>query len=268
MMTQFNQLKTDFDAVKTTLIEKEKKLVEQEQITGEYKIKLSQLSAENAAQGQDTLRAKQELASDAIGFADISSQLIVLEQRAANAEARLSAKQKESEIRAQTISRLEERVREGRDERIRLEKTHDERMAAIKRQLNEDNMRHAQELRSTQREANTSFRAESRQLDLAAENTQLKLDLEKRQKNVKLLLERMKKQREVMHQMQKRITHLESGEKALNAEFVEMENSYRSQIERLKASVENTAPIGSSRTKRQSPTKKTNLSLDNKRRIK
>ena len=41
------------------------------------------------------------------------------------------------EIRAQTIARLEERIRESRDERLKLEKSHDERMAAIKRQLNE-----------------------------------------------------------------------------------------------------------------------------------
>ena len=96
MMTQFNQLKTDFVAVKTTLIEKEKKLVEQEQITGEYKLKLEQIKASQFAEGQDSLRAKQELASDMIGFADLSSQLIVLEQRAANAEARLASKAKES----------------------------------------------------------------------------------------------------------------------------------------------------------------------------
>ena len=41
------------------------------------------------------------------------------------------------EIRAQTIARLEERIRESRDERLKLERSHDERMAAIKRQLNE-----------------------------------------------------------------------------------------------------------------------------------
>lgn len=94
-------------------------------------------------------------------------------------------------------------------------------------------MRHAQELRSTQQTASTSFRHESRQLDLDAENRQLKMDLEKRNKNIKLLLERMKKQQEIVHQMKKRILHLESAEKALNADFVEMEKSYQNKIDKL-----------------------------------
>ena len=96
MMTQFNQLKTDFAANRSILIEKEKKLVEQEQLVGEYKLKLDQVKSMQFSEGQQSLREKQELTSEMIGFADISSQLIVLEQRAANAEARLSSKVKES----------------------------------------------------------------------------------------------------------------------------------------------------------------------------
>ena len=107
-------------------------------------------------------------------------------------------------------------------------------------------MRHAQELRSTQRTASSSFRHESRQLDLEAENGQLKLDLEKRNKNVKLLLERMKKQQEIVHQMKKRIAHLESAEKALNADFVEMEKSYQNKIDKLQ---QQQVPATSSRTR-------------------
>ena len=97
-------------------------------------------------------------------------------------------------------------------------------------------MRHAQELRITEREHNSSYRAQLSQVDLATMNRQLEVDLEKRNKNVKLLLERMKKQREVMHQMQKRITQLESNEKALNAEFVEMEKQYQARLDKLQQS--------------------------------
>ena len=94
-------------------------------------------------------------------------------------------------------------------------------------------MRHAQELRATQREHSSSYRAQLSQVDLATLNRQLEADLEKRNKNVKLLLERMKKQREVMHQMQKRITQLETNEKALNADYVEMESKYRARLDKL-----------------------------------
>jgi len=233
MMNQFNQLKTDYNKVKTMLLDKEKKLVEQEQLVGEYRLKLDQVKSRHFKDDQSVQRAKQELTSDMMGFADLSSQLVVLEQRAANAEARLTSKTQESDIRAQTIARLEERIREGRDERVKLERSHDQHMGALKKKLNEDHMRHAQELRITEREHNSSYRAQLSQVDLATMNRQLEVDLEKRNKNVKLLLERMKKQREVMHQMQKRITQLESNEKALNAEFVEMEKQYQARLDKL-----------------------------------
>ena len=41
------------------------------------------------------------------------------------------------DIRAQTIARLEERIRDGRDERVKLERTHDEHLGALKKRLNE-----------------------------------------------------------------------------------------------------------------------------------
>ena len=96
MMNQFNQLKTDYNKVKTTLLDKEKKLVEQEQLVGEYRLKLDQVKSRHFKDDQSVQRAKQELTSDMMGFADLSSQLVVLEQRAANAEARLTSKTQES----------------------------------------------------------------------------------------------------------------------------------------------------------------------------
>merc|ERR1712106_881999 len=64
MMNQFNQLKTDYNKVKTTLLDKEKKLVEQEQLVGEYRLKLDQVKSRHFKDDQSVQRAKQELTSD------------------------------------------------------------------------------------------------------------------------------------------------------------------------------------------------------------
>ena len=54
---------------------------------------------------------KQKTTSEAIGMADVTAKMILLEQKAQNAEAKLDAKVQELQIRGKTISRLEEKLR-------------------------------------------------------------------------------------------------------------------------------------------------------------
>ena len=86
-------------------------IVEKDQILGEYKLRLRQFGSENHENTQIQLADKQKTTSEAIGMADVTAKMILLEQKAQNAEAKLEAKVQELQIRGKTISRLEEKLR-------------------------------------------------------------------------------------------------------------------------------------------------------------
>ena len=109
---QYDQLREEFNANRKTLFEKDRQIVEKEQIIGEYKLKLRELGGRLNAENNEVLSEKQKTVSNAIGFADVTAKMVLLEQRASNAEAKLSAKVKELEIRGKTIARLEDKIKE------------------------------------------------------------------------------------------------------------------------------------------------------------
>ena len=100
---QYDQLREEFNANRKTLFEKDRQIVEKEQIIGEYKLKLRELGGRLNAEDNAVLSEKQKTVSNAIGFADVTAKMVLLEQRASNAEAKLSTKVKELEIRGKTI---------------------------------------------------------------------------------------------------------------------------------------------------------------------
>ena len=108
---QHKQLKVEFGEMREKLFSKEREIVEKDQILGEYKLRLRQFGSENHENTQIQLADKQKTTSEAIGMADVTAKMILLEQKAQNAEAKLDAKVQELQIRGKTISRLEEKLR-------------------------------------------------------------------------------------------------------------------------------------------------------------
>ena len=109
--SQHKQLKVEFGEMREKLFSKEREIVEKDQILGEYKLRLRQFGSENHENTQIQLADKQKTTSEAIGMADVTAKMILLEQKAQNAEAKLDAKVQELQIRGKTITRLEEKLR-------------------------------------------------------------------------------------------------------------------------------------------------------------
>merc|ERR1712096_590388 len=119
----------------------------------------------------------------------------------------------ELQIRGKTISRLEDRLREQREERLKMEKTHDEQLSRLQQQVNDEGVRRATELRAATANFGSiaSYEQSLREKQVTEETEKTRGELGKKEKSVKILLEKMKKQREIQHQMQKRLVQFEEN---------------------------------------------------------
>ena len=153
---------------------------------GEYKIKLREVGLRINAEADSELAVKQHVTSEFIGAADITAKMVMMEQQVATVETKLNTKIKELEIREGTIKRLEEKIRAQREARTKIEKDHDERLQRLHEQLNNENVKRANELRATTTEYDSVAQNEENftQKQLREEAKRNRLEAEKKTKSL------------------------------------------------------------------------------------
>ena len=138
LQEQNSNLQSEVKGFKEKLFSKDKEKIELEQTLGECKIRMQQMGVDCEEKDRNALNSKKNIVSNSIGGADIMLKLMQLEQRATQAEAKFESAQQEIKAKEVIIQRTEERLASLREERRRLETAHDEKLAELKKKINED----------------------------------------------------------------------------------------------------------------------------------
>jgi len=139
----------DLRAQKEKLYKKETDAIELEQILGEYKLKFQQMGVSIEQQKTAEFSDRKKVVSNAIGGADVMVKLMHLEKRASQSEAKFDSALTELNTKNKIIERLEDRLKAAREERRKIEISHDENLAELKQRVTTDGIKRANELKET-----------------------------------------------------------------------------------------------------------------------